>query len=379
LGVLKNIKIIIQFLIFSGLITLNVLPAKAYSNVSFFVVAHQDDWQLFMGENAYNDIQNGENKVVIIYTTAGDAGRKTDTFPYITARQNGAINSVKYAANSNYLSYTPPVTEARWINGKSIEYYAFKNTVSYFLRIPDGDIGQPGLNALFTNSSNCGTISSTSTSYANWADLVNTLKAIYNYESSGISSKWLNCAETNPQVNPNDHNDHIKSSLAAQEAAKNLICNRNFFIEYYSAKLKSNISPEGLINKSALLTEYCASMNQAGYVTNSWDPFHKSFLDKVYFRTVTCNAPDPEIILEQNYPNPFTNNTKIIFEIPKDGFVTVKLYTRTGQLIRSYIQQELPLGRQSFEINRSELPLPGLYFCRLEALGKTRFIKLILE
>ena len=39
-------------------------------------------------------------------------------------------------------------------------------------------------------------------------------------------------------------------------------------------------------------------------------------------------------VLEQNYPNPFNPETKIIYSIPEPGFVSLKIYNITGQLIR---------------------------------------------
>jgi hypothetical protein len=44
-------------------------PVKA-QQVSFYVQAHEDDWQLFMSKNAIEDI--GYAKVVFITLTAGD-------------------------------------------------------------------------------------------------------------------------------------------------------------------------------------------------------------------------------------------------------------------------------------------------------------------
>src|SRR5688572_21098948 len=41
--------------------------------VEFFVQAHQDDWQLFLGDRAVLAVPTA-NKLVFIYTTAGDAG-----------------------------------------------------------------------------------------------------------------------------------------------------------------------------------------------------------------------------------------------------------------------------------------------------------------
>src|SRR5689334_10192163 len=78
------------------------------SKVSIYVAAHQDDWQLFMGANAYDDIVNSNDsaRVVVIYVTAGDySDLRSDTafgkIAYLLARERGAKNSVRLAADFN--------------------------------------------------------------------------------------------------------------------------------------------------------------------------------------------------------------------------------------------------------------------------------------
>ena len=374
---MKNYKKQLRALAIICFVFLNVTAATAYNKVSFFVVAHQDDWQLFMGDVAYSEIQDPSNKVVIIYTTAGDAGSNIPPYFYSETRQQGAINSVVFAANANKVSCKPPEKGKRNLNGKLIDYFAYKNTVSYFLRLPDGDISQPGLMALYNHTASSNTLTAPATTYTDWNDLVKTVKAIYNFEVALGSNTWLHCAETNAKLNPNDHSDHVRSSLAAQEAAADLICNKSFYVEYYASKLNSNLPTESLILKSALLTEYCSTMNQAGIFPNSWDSFHKSFLDKTYYRTVNCNNSDPELLLEQNFPNPFTKNTNLVFDMPEEGFVTITLYSSTGKMVKTYHQKEYTAGRQALVVDKSELQGPGVYFCTMEAFGKTTTIKLI--
>lgn len=376
---LKNYKKLFSALVITCILVLKLAVANAYTfnKVSFFVVAHQDDWQLFMGDVAYSEMQDPNNKVVIIYTTAGDAGSNIPPYFYSESRQQAAINSVIFAANSNKVMCKPPEKGKRNINGKQIDYFAYKNTVSYFLRLPDGDISQPGLMALYNHTGCSNTLTTPATTYSDWSDLVKTVRAIYTQEGAQDYNAWLHCAETNAKLNPNDHSDHLRSSLAAQEAATNLICNKNFYVEYYATKLKSNLPIESVILKSALLTEYCSVMNQAGIFPNSWDTFHKTFLDRTYYRTVNCLNTNPELLLEQNYPNPFTKNTNLIFEMPQEGFVTINLYSSTGQLVKTYHQKEYPAGRQALILEDSELPGPGVYFCTMEAFGKSTTIKLI--
>ena len=49
----------------------------------------------------------------------------------------------------------------------------------------------------------------------------------------------------------------------------------------------------------------------------------------------------------QNYPNPFNPTTTISFDLPKDGFVTLKIYDITGRLVRVLVQEQKPAGAHS--------------------------------
>ena len=45
----------------------------ADQGVVFYIMAHQDDWQLFRGEQAYADINTHSVRAIFIYATAGNA------------------------------------------------------------------------------------------------------------------------------------------------------------------------------------------------------------------------------------------------------------------------------------------------------------------
>src|SRR5438105_4373860 len=103
----------------------------------FYVCAHADDWQFFRGEQAYDDINTPNVKVVFIYTDAGDAGRIDG---YWEAREQGALASVRRAVAA--ISPEPLTTRMVTFNGHPIVQYTCGNTVSYFLRLPDGFLGK---------------------------------------------------------------------------------------------------------------------------------------------------------------------------------------------------------------------------------------------
>src|SRR5712692_478038 len=111
------------------------------NSVAFYIVAHQDDWQLFMTPNAYRDMCRPDTKVVFIYTTTGEAGKGTS---YWQAREKGALQSIRFALDT---PDSPPqdfVEGERDACGHPLYYCVYKNSVSYFLRLPDGRLSGKG-------------------------------------------------------------------------------------------------------------------------------------------------------------------------------------------------------------------------------------------
>ncbi|MEO7356852.1 MAG: FG-GAP-like repeat-containing protein [Ignavibacteria bacterium] len=70
--------------------------------------------------------------------------------------------------------------------------------------------------------------------------------------------------------------------------------------------------------------------------------------------------------LSQNYPNPFNPTTKIDFDIPNDGKVSLKVFDINGREIKTIINEFKTAGYYTVEINSFDLPT-GIYFCRLSA------------
>ncbi len=70
--------------------------------------------------------------------------------------------------------------------------------------------------------------------------------------------------------------------------------------------------------------------------------------------------------LEQNYPNPFNPNTTIRYQIPQDGFVTLKIYDILGSEIATLVNEEKTAGRYEVNFNASSLS-SGVYIYKIQS------------
>jgi hypothetical protein len=83
-----------------------------------------------------------------------------------------------------------------------------------------------------------------------------------------------------------------------------------------------------------------------------------------------------EYRLEQNYPNPFNPVTKISFDIPKTGFVSIKVFDVLGKEIKTLVNEVKNPGSYTVDFDGISLA-SGTYFYRLESNGFVSTKKMI--
>jgi hypothetical protein len=81
--------------------------------------------------------------------------------------------------------------------------------------------------------------------------------------------------------------------------------------------------------------------------------------------------------LEQNYPNPFNPSTTIKYQLPKAGFVTLKIYDILGKEVITLVNENKVAGRHSVELNASRFS-GGVYIYELKTPGFTSSKKMVL-
>src|ERR1700742_829598 len=89
-------------LLISGCANLPRETPPATPALSVFVVAHPDDWQLFMNPDAFHAMNEPHEKAVFVHVSAGDAGKVLggEPTPYYLAREEGALRAIRFMANA---------------------------------------------------------------------------------------------------------------------------------------------------------------------------------------------------------------------------------------------------------------------------------------
>ncbi len=95
---------------------------------------------------------------------------------------------------------------------------------------------------------------------------------------------------------------------------------------------------------------------------NDGSNLNKKSYNKVMY---TGNEVPTTYALSQNYPNPFNPATTINYQLPKTGFVTLKIYDILGKEVASLVSEQMNPGRYSVNFDASRLA-SGVYIYRLQ-------------
>ncbi len=266
--------------------------------VEFYAVGHADDWQLFMNPDVHAATVAG-TKVVILHTTAGDAGSGTGSngrpVPFYLAREEGALRAVRFMVNTGGSRNRGPHPESGnsiTLNGHDIPRFEYENTVVYFLRLPDGNPGGSGyggtgnqsLQRLFHGEIAAIDAVDDSTSYFGWSDLTDTLRAIVDHERNGSDQFRFNLPDTDSDQNPGDHSDHLHTAYAMEDVAAQLPCARiTYYEEYVTSSRPENVTGPDLMVDAGTWAATASGLSDS-YHGSTWDGGHNAWIGRNYKR-----------------------------------------------------------------------------------------------
>jgi hypothetical protein len=136
---------------------------------------------------------------------------------------------------------------------------------------------------------------------------------------------------------------------------------------YQYNNLGYQVNLNGIGNRDVKFRLVVSTNSEFGYsLSNRFAD--QSLLAKNSNQTVSYhgNLAVTDYALEQNYPNPFNPSTKIKFQLPKDGFVTLKVYDILGKEITTLINEEKSQGKYEVNFNASSLS-SGVYIYKIQA------------
>lgn len=287
-----------------------MLPAVAAAKPApaFYVCAHPDDCLLFMSPNLYDDTANSEQKVVVVYLTSGDAGQAfgkkpaAPGYPYV--RERASLEASKWMADIDKEAIrTQQHKTTVTIHGHPIDRISYANTVSYFLRLPDGNFdgngfqryGYQSLRKLKSGEIQGITPIDGREAYRSWQDLTGVVSGIVDREAAGETNITLHISEPDTGKNTNDHSDHTTGASGimemltqrTQNGQNATTCYQIYkHIDYAIAEKPVNLDGDALQNKSGGFAVLTAAQRHFLDFHN-WDKAHRPYLTRNYYTTAT--------------------------------------------------------------------------------------------
>jgi hypothetical protein len=81
-------------------------------------------------------------------------------------------------------------------------------------------------------------------------------------------------------------------------------------------------------------------------------------------------------VLLNAFPNPFIDEAVLVFNLPEDMEITLRLYQTNGQLVSRILSERRPAGRNVVRFNGSRLP-SGVYLLKLTHAGGDQILRMV--
>ena len=251
-------------------------------DTDFYIVAHADDWQLFMGDKAWADVHAGHKVIFVQLGAASNA-----SWPNWEEGNQLSIESLAGADASEVHA------ACLWqmINSHPICKRSYNNTAAYYLRLPVAhyqtrhgfevskfqtlEQTHLGVNILESLGENA-------TRYESFSDLVSTLASIVGIEldASDTTRLTINAQDPDTELNVNDHIDHLTAGCAAFIIARKASARLRLYLDYNSQSWPDNLDAQSVEVKTRLFSIFDTKV---GIGIN---PDFSAFLRRTIFREI---------------------------------------------------------------------------------------------
>lgn len=275
----------------------------AQKELSVYVVAHVDDWQLFMGNDIASDLRSGRS-VLLIQTIL-----ETNDKCWIQASLASLIMAVDGQGNSQppcsaTSSFGDANCKATTINGHRMQRCQYKNAVAYFLGLPAAQsptvVNNESLEEEGFSSSGNQTLKKLqkglieaittidgSAKYNGFDDVVTTISKIVDIHKKGARLVAVHAQDPDVYSNPIDHKDHTTTGCAVATAFISTHVPLRFYVGYSSKDRPANLGEEDEDLKRKLFKEF-------GRVSGDPNRFSGSDYDAWVQRTILRNVDDSD-------------------------------------------------------------------------------------
>jgi len=260
-----------------------------------FVVAHEDDWQLFMGDIAAKQVRAADS-VSFIYLTAGDDGRDS---LYWRTRERAAVHSTRVAIGRVASDSAEVRCSMTTVLNHAIQRCVVANTKSYFLRLPDGKRNGMGfashdyqsLRKLRGKKIPVINAVDGSAAYNGWEDLTSTISNIIGANSSD-RDVVVHANDPSIAANPHDHFDHRMTGLLVEDLRRTQPWRTQYYVGYALATRAANRSTDEAREKTAIFLAYDKEMRRVNPKWSAYDE-HRQFYSECMLRTYARKARSP--------------------------------------------------------------------------------------
>jgi len=256
------------------------------------IVAHADDWQLFMGDVVVEGIKSGR-RPVFIYMTAGDHGRDA---AYRRQREAAALQSTRIALG---IPDARVQCDSIIVRQHTIAHCKLGVSDSYFLRLPDGNRNGAGfarnhfesLRKLRANRVSSVSAVDSSTRYTDWQDLGATVSMLVRMVAdSARANPVLHTTDPSIRVNPHDHYDHRIAGKLVEILLRANGWEGRYYVGYALAMRAPNRTAQQRQEKTEVFSAYDREMklvNPAWSAYKEHPGFYAECMERTYSRSVS--------------------------------------------------------------------------------------------